>query len=46
MDILTTYEKKTEKIEKKKKQLNNLPTAYVKTNTITNSFDRFQAKYN
>ena len=39
--------KKTEKIEKKKKkQLNNLPTGYVKTNTITNSFDRFQAKYN
>ena len=38
--------KKTEKIEKKEKQLNNLPTGYVKTNTITNSFDRFQAKYN
>ena len=48
MNILTTYEKKPEKIEKKKKkkQLNNLPTGYVKTNTITNSFDRFQAKYN
>ena len=47
MDILTTYEKKKlKKIEKKKKQLNNLPTGYVKTNTITNSFDRFQAKYN
>ena len=36
--------KKTEKIEKKKKAIE--PTGYVKTNTITNSFDRFQAKYN
>ena len=45
MNILTAYEKKPEKFEKKKKwQLNNLPTGYVKTNT--NSFDRFQAKYN
>lgn len=38
--------KKNWKNWKKKQQLNNLPTGYVKTNTITNSFDRFQAKYN
>lgn len=40
------WKKKLKKLKKKKKQLNNLPTGYVKTNTITNSFDRFQAKYN